>query len=364
MPKRRSRGEGTLYQRPDGLWCGQIVLPDGKRKTKYHATQKVVRDWLSEQRRLVANGVWASGSDQLFGDFLERYFQDTVAARVRPQTLANYRRSARNQILPTLAKIKLSALRPEHLQSLYANLSRSGLNSGTILIAHGVIRQALQQAMAWGLILRNPATLVRPPTWHSTPPRMLSPQELQKVLDATEGKWLHTLIVLAFTTGLRRGELLALKWDDIDLEKGTLHVHQGVVTVGTDTHLTEPKTRLGTRRVTLPQMAIDELKHYHATIARSNELLFPNRHGGLTDPDVVSTMWPDLMDKLGIERVTFHSLRHLHSTVLLEAGVSIKVLQERLGHAAASVALNTYSHVTTPMEKEAADVIDRSFKAG
>jgi len=171
MPKRRAKGEGTIYQRADGSWAGQITLPNGKRSTKYGKTQGVVRDWLTEQRGAISAGSWTSTTDTKLGDFLTAYLRDVVANQVRLGTAKGYTQVAESHIIPTLGNIRLTNLRPEHLQRLYTEKIDAGLAPGTVLIVHNVLRQTLKQAVEWGLIPRNVASLVHPPRRRPPPPR-------------------------------------------------------------------------------------------------------------------------------------------------------------------------------------------------
>lgn len=358
MPKRRSRGEGTIYQRPDGLWCAQITLPDGKRKTHYNKVQKVVRDWLTEQRQSVSSGDWSNSADMTLGAFLERYLADTAAKRVRPQTLLSYEQAARIHIIPALGKMKLAALQPQHIQQFYSGLT---LAPGSVNIIHGVLRQALKQAEAWNMIGRSPMPYVRPPKAKGVRHvRMLTEEEYQTVLQAWAGHWMRTATILSQTTGMRRGEIVGLHWPEVDLENKFIHVRYGVVLVGRETVLAEPKTEKANRKISLPQKAIDALIEHKRIQTKPGDLLFPSRTGGLTNPETVTTLWGNLMEKLGLQGATFHGLRHLHGTILMEAGISAKVVQERLGHATVGVTLGIYSHVTPKLERAAADVIDQS----
>jgi integrase len=152
MPKRRAKGEGTIFHRADGGWAAQITLPNGKRLTKYGKSQALVRDWLTAQRTSIKVGSWTETTDTRLGDFPTAYLRDVVANQVRPGTLDSYTQVAGKHILPELGKMRLTTMRPEHLQRFYTSLMDAGLAAGSVLIVHGVLHQTLQQAMEWGIV--------------------------------------------------------------------------------------------------------------------------------------------------------------------------------------------------------------------
>lgn len=362
MPKRRSRGEGTIYQRADGLWCGQITLPDNKRLTKYNKSQKIVRDWLTEQRQAVHTSTWSHPGNITVAEFVNRWVTDVAAHRVRPATLDAYQRRLTHHIIPFIGKIKLSALRPDQLQKMYSDLvSKEGYAPGTVLISHSVLHQALAQAVEWNLIGKNPAGLVHPPRSRSSNRNLIGLPDLQRVIDTGKNSWLGPLVALAVSTGLRRGELIGLHWTDVHLDDAYLEVKQAVVhIVHKATVLADPKSKSSIRRVTLPASTVQALRQWHE-VGATSDLLFPNTHGGLLHPNTVNAVWGKTLADLGIPHVVFHSLRHLSATLLMEAGVSAKVVQERLGHSSIAITLGIYSHVTPSLERSAADVLDQAM---
>jgi integrase len=362
MAKRRSRGEGTIYQRKkDGLWSAQVTLPDGKRKTKYAKTQKEARDWLHAQAGQIKAGIWTSSDTVKLQDFIDRYLADVASKQVRPRTLESYRSTARLHIFPALGNLKLSALRPEHLQRLYADKIEAGLSAGTVQIIHGVLHQVLQQAAEWGVIGRNVAALTHPPRYRSAKPELLTRDQLRTLLETAKGRWWYPLIYLAIGTGMRRGELLALHWSDIDWEARTIHVRRIVTRVAGENLVTEPKTASSRRLVTLPPEIVSVLEDWQIDSAPTREIVFPSRVGGYHKASDFGVGWATLLKKAGVPHVRFHSLRHLHATYLLEAGVHAKVVSERLGHTNIGITLDLYSHVTAPLQQQAADTIGKAI---
>lgn len=359
MAKRRSQGEGTIYQRKDGRWSAQVTLPDGKRKTKYGKTQKEVRDWLAQQQGLIRAGTWTATDRTKLGEFMERYFDEIASKQVRPSTLVSYRTAAKH-ILPTLGNLKLSALRPEHLQRLYADKIEEGLAPGTVGIIHGVLHQVLKQAAEWGVVTRNVAGLAHPPRGRHPEPVLLTGQQLAHLMAVTRKTWLYPLIYLAVATGLRRGELLGLRWSDVDVANKSLRVAQMVGYENNRLAMTEPKTLRSRRTVTLDDGVLAMLAEWKEQ-ARPGELVFLNQFGTPRSPHFLNESWRNLLKKEGLPQARFHSLRHLHATLLLEAGVSAKVVSERLGHTNISITLDLYSHVTPTLQRQAAETIGKAM---
>lgn len=357
MPKRRSSGEGTIYKRKDGSWSAQITLPDGKRKTKYGKTQGAMRDWLATQQTQVRAGTWTATDNTRLGEFMERWLDEVAAKQVRPSTLHSYRGAARHATA-TLGEVKLGALKPEHLQKLYNQKIDDGLSAGTVQIIHGVLHQALKQAAEWGVVARNVAALAHPPRGRHPEPILLTEAQLRDLLRICRKRWLYPLVYLAAATGLRRGELLALAWADVDWEKKTLHVARIVAYEGGRVVVAEPKTMRSRRAVTLPDEALAVLKEWKEQ-GEGGEWVFPSHNGTVRAPWGLNAAWRTLLRQGGLGHVRFHSLRHLHATWLLEAGVSPKVVSERLGHTNISITLDLYSHVTASLQQQAAETIGK-----
>ncbi len=163
MAKRRAHNEGTIYQREDGLWVAQISMPNGRRKSKYGKTQRAVREWLEEQKGALKDGVWVESEKITLGTFLDRYLSDVAAHTLRPKSFDSYAYLVRNHIKPELGDIKLSLLRPDHVQNLYSQKLNQGLSRRSVQYIHAVLHKALSQAEKWGLVVKNVADVVDAP---------------------------------------------------------------------------------------------------------------------------------------------------------------------------------------------------------
>ena len=204
MPKRRPRGEGSLYySEKKKLGVAQVNLPDGKTKTKYGKTQREVRDWLLKTRLEQKNGLLLKQENITLTEFLDRYLTDVAQHTLRPKTLKSYRHLIRNHIKPDLGAIKLSALRPDHIQKLYSTKLKSGLSHRTVQYIHAILHKALSQAFKWGLVARNVSDLVEKPTAKRKAPQTLSLEQAQIFLDKTSLSRFYPLYALALGCGLR-----------------------------------------------------------------------------------------------------------------------------------------------------------------
>lgn len=358
MPKRRAKGEGSLYfSDASKLWVAQITLPNGKRITKYSKTQKVVKDWLVSQRSAIREGLWIEDGSLTVSTFFERFLNETIALSTKPKTHISYSSLIRNHVLPSLGHLKLTDLRPQHLQSLYAEKLESGLSKRTVQFTHSVIHRGLEQAVKWGLVPKNVAKLANPPKPEKKAPLTFSKEEAVILLEHLRGDRLYPLYAVAIGCGLRLGELLALKWEDINFDAGTISVkrniqyipHQGLV-VG------EPKSERSRRSVVMPEFVAGILKKQ-----KGDGWVFKTSNNTPFSPRNIERHFVKILDKANLPHIRFHDLRHTAATLLLMEGVHPKVVQEMLGHSQIGITLDIYSHVLPSMQKEAADKMNNLF---
>jgi integrase len=307
--------------------------------------------------------------------WLERYAKPNVA----PKTFERYAEIVNAHLTPALGDIVLGKLQPLHIQEYYSQALESGRRNGqgglaaqTVLHHHRVLREALRQAMRWQMISRNAADAAQPP--HPVRPefRVLDERQTATLLAATRNTTLYIPVLLAVTTGMRRGELLALRWCNIDLSAGTASVQGSLEETKEGLRFKRPKTQKGSRVVVLPSMTIEALRRHKARQAKEKLLLGAAYHdddlvcaaadGNPIRPSAVSESFARLVRKPGAVRVRFHDLRHTHATHLLRQGVHPKIVSERLGHSTIAITLDVYSHVLPGMQKEAAQLIDASLR--
>jgi integrase len=293
--------------------------------------------------------------------------------RVRAKTYEGYESLVRCHAEPRIGHISLSGLSALHLQRLYAELldDGSGLSGGTVLNLHLVLTQAFSQAVRWGLLVSNPATGAQPPRPRRAELTVVDATLAVRLLEVTAETRFEVPVAIAIATGMRRGEILGLRWSDIDADLSLAHVRRAVQPTATGLVFELPKTRRSRRAVVLPaflapyllrqQDAQDRRRVGRVTSCEDNDLVIDRGDGRPVNPDTLSSGWAGFVKKHGLPSVRFHDLRHAHATLMLSKGVHPKIVSERLGHASIGITLDTYSHVLPAMQQEAASAFDEIF---
>jgi integrase len=375
MAKKRGNNEGSIYRRKNGTWAAQYTVwtAEGrKRRSVSGKTRAEVSRKLTEAMANRDGGLVYDAGKLTVGEYLNGWLADSVKGTVKETTYANYSYVTRVHISPALGRVKLKNLTPAHVRGFYGEKARSGLAAATVKKMHVVLRKALSQAVSDGLIPRNAADGVKPPRV-SAPGEEIKPldsEECAAFLEASCGERLEALYVLAVHCGLREGELLALRWEDVDLEaaKPALLVRR-TLTRGEDGRgwVVGASTKSGKgRRVRLTRRAVAALKTHRkrqleermqlAGLWQDQGLVFPNETGSLFNPsNLRNRSFKRIKARSGVrEDLRFHDLRHTCATLLLGEGVNAKVVSEMLGHASITITLNTYSHVLPDMQDSAA----------
>jgi integrase len=294
---------------------------------------------------------------------------DGARSTLRPRTWERYEEYVRVHVVPGLGRAPLQRLQPQQLQRFYQDRLDAGLSSTTVHQMHAVIHRALAQAVRWNLVTRNIADLVDPPRRRHHAMRVLSADEVRRLLDAVRGTRSEALLTLAVTTGMRQGELLALRWRDVDLDVAQLSVaatvqrsqQHGLV-------VAEPKTARSRRMVALTEGAVQALQRHRAAVVEERlrtetwtelDLVFPNRVGRHQEAGRLMAEYRRTLERAGLPRIRFHDLRHTAASLMLARGVHPKIASEMLGHATIAITLDLYSHVTPTMQREAAATLDR-----
>ncbi len=367
---RRNRNEGSIFERKDGRWAGVLSLGwQGRRVRKYFygATAQEVQDKLLKARADAAAGLPIAPERQTVSQFLAAYL-DSIRDKVRPRTLERFEGLVRLHIAPALGSIRLDKLSPQHIQRLLDAKIAEGLSAQSVVHVRNLLRLAFNRAVRWNMIPRNPALLVDVPSIRRAPVRYLSLDEAQRLLDAAKGERLEALYVVALCLGLRRGEALGLKWDDLDLDAGRLTVRRAVQRLPDGVKMVETKTAKGNRTVPLPQFAVQALREHRRRQAeerlfagrrwRDLGLVFCNRSGSLLDPMTLYRDFRRMLTKAGLPPMRFHDLRHSAAAFMLSQGVALKVIQEILGHSSLAVTAGFYAHVGDALKREAAAAMD------
>jgi len=370
---KRGNGEGGITRhKKSGLYMARYTVqtPTGpRRKTLYGKTRREVDEKLTKAKADRDGGLIFDADSMKVGEYLERWLADSVRDTVRPTTFERYEQIVRLHIRPVLGKLKLKNLTPTHVRGLYRQKLDAGLSPRTVQYVHVTVHKALKQAIADGLIPRNATEAVKPPQVRREEMRPLTAEQVRILFDAAKGDRLEALYVLAVTTGLRQGELLGLKWDDVDLETGTLRVRRTLTTAKGGPQLTAPKTKGSRRTVRLTQSAVKALRNHlkhqldeidsAGALWRENGLIFASESGDPLDRRNVTThRFKPLLERAGLPQVRFHDLRHTCATLLLSKNVNPKIVSEMLGHASIAITLDTYSHVLPTMQESAAKAME------
>ena len=371
MAKQRGHGEGSIYQRSDGRWAASLTLEGRKRKTFYGKTRKEVQEKLRVALHEQKQGTLATGQQQTLKQYLEHWLEVHKQA-IRLTTFVRYRSIVNKHLIPVLGHILLQKLTPLKIQDLYTQKLNEGLVPKTVITIHGVLHKALDDAVRWNLVARNVSDAVSLPRLIRSEIQPLSREQAQKLLEVARGHRFEALLTVALVTGMRRGELLALRWQDIDLERRSLQVRRTVSLIHGHGYIeTEPKTAKGRRKIVLPQPVVEVLKQHRAHQLEprlkagdgwhDHDLVFCNIYGDYLHPDRMVERFQQLLKEAGLPHLRFHDLRHSAATILLSMGVHAKVVQELLGHSNISMIMDIYSHVLPSLQKDAMDKWDDLF---
>ena len=344
----------------------------GKKRQKWvggFRTKKEAENGLTEALERRRTGTWGEPGRQTMDEYLTTWL-DATSASLRPKTVYTYRSLLRNWVLPHIGHIRLAAITPADLASLYAklltsgrNINEGGLSPTSVRLAHTVISHALKDAVRWGLLPRNPAQVVDPPRRNQPEMAVWSADEARTFLAHVAEDRHYAMWALFLATGMRRGEVLGLQWPDIDLADGTVSVRRTRGLVGRDVMVAEPKTPRSRRLISLDPITLAALKEWRRR--QAEELLAigarPGERWVWTDevgepvyPRHVSERFRELADASGLPRVTLHGLRHTSATLSLAAGIHPKIVSGRLGHSTIATTLDIYSHALREIESDAA----------
>ena len=307
-----------------------------------------------------------------FGDWLEYWYETHSKPKIRPTTQLGYESRIRLHIAPEIGSIPLNKLTQNDLQQFYARLKKNGRKSLTerygeglsdrmVRMCHTTCRSALEKAVQDGLIRTNPAIGCKLPPKRAREMQVLDRDELQRFLIQAQAENYYELFLLDLATGLRRGELMALQWDDLDFETGVLNVNKQVYQVNGELQFSEPKTKNSIRKIVLPPSVVEVLREYKKTV--DSRWMFPSpvKEDRPITPSVVRKRLQLILEHAGCKHVRFHDLRHTFATLALQNGMDVKTLSAMLGHVSAATTLDIYTHITDDMQRTAAANIDRGI---
>ena len=361
--KRRGNNEGSIYQRADGRWVGTVSV-EGQRISRYARTRQEATKKLRELQRTQDQGLPMVTAQMLLKDYLAQWL-GSIQHRVRLRTFEGYESLIRVHVAPRLGNIVLGKLRPEHISRAWSDMLTLGKSASVIEHCHLRLSKALNDAVKRQLIYRNPCQAVSPPRVYGRELRPPSAEAVQRLLEAARDTEYYEVLHTAFYTSLRRGELLALRWGDIDLHMATASVSRTVYRAkGGQSVFTKPKTAKGKRLVSLTPSSALLLKALRERQDVDGMLLgyqvtedspvFRYRSGSPILPRAFSGAFGKIMRRAGLEGYRLHDARHAHATLMLRQGVHPKVVSERLGHTRVGITLDVYSHVTPGLQEAAA----------
>ena len=373
---KRGNGEGSIGRRKSGGWYAQytVYTSEGrKRRTLYGKTRQEVATKLSKALADREGGLTFDAGSLTVGEYMTRWLSHSVQDTVSQKTYERYESIVRVHLSPALGRIRLKALTPDHVRGLYREKLDSGLAPRTVLHIHRTLSKALKQATDDGLIPRNAAASVKPPQARREEMQPLSRDQVRMFLDTVKGDRMEALYVLAVTSGLRQGELLALKWEDVDLEgtNPTLEVRRSLSETRGRRSFVTPKSGRG-RHLRLSRRAVSALRVHRkrqleervrkAGLWEDHGLIFPSEVGTPMSGRNLYRAFKIRVKRASLpQTLRFHDLRHTCATLLLRQGINPKFVQELLGHADISLTLNTYSHVLPDMGDAAAGGMDAAL---
>ena len=380
MAKRRSNGEGNIRKRKDGRWEGRYTAghdPEtGKQifKNVLGKTQAEVKEKLKRALEECKKIDITRTGKYTVESWMDEWFENVAKLKVRPSSHQTYRGYIDHHITPNIGNIPLEKLSTMDLQKLYRKLMNKGrverieaqnqpkgLSAKTVRNINQVISSAMEFAVAQKIIPENPCKAVALPKLEHKEMQTIPAEQLQAFLQEAKNTGVYEMYYIELATGLRRGELLGLKWQDIDWKNGIIKVRRSIARVDGQIVEAPLKTKNSYRTVTISRQAIEVLKQQKA---KTNDVyIFPSPNGGPSSPDSVNNMLKRVLARAGIPKVRFHDLRHTFATIALQNGVDIKTLSSMLGHFSPGFTLERYTHVTTSAQKEAAKTIGNILSA-
>ena len=377
MAKKRANGEGSIRKRKDGRWEGRYTAgrdsETGKPiyKNVLGRTQSEVKEKLKTAIKATQSLDFSKTGQYTLGQWMDVWYENYAKIKVRPSSHQTYKGYIENHIKPNIGDILLEKLTTLELQRLYKTLLTKGrvdrleskgqprgLSPKTVRNIHQILSSALKLAQEQRIILTNPAEGCALPKTEHREMKTLPVEQLQSFLREAKDSGVFALYYLELATGLRRGELLGLKWEDIDLEHGDLRVRRQIARIDGRVVEAPLKTKNAYRTLPLAEDTVSILKEQKKN-AGSSPWVFPSATSGPISPDSVLHMLHRVLKRAGLPEVRFHDLRHTFATLALQNGVDIKTVSGMLGHFSAGFTLDTYAHVTTSAQKAAANTMGK-----
>jgi len=388
---KRGQNEGSTYKRKDGLWCAQVTV-QGNRIFRYAKTQRECRELLKQLLQQIDQGLTFDAMKISLRDFMD-YWLETVSTSLHPKTLKQYTQVTCQHIVPALGRHKLKEITPARVQAFYNSKIKSGTSHRTVRLIHAVLHVAIEKAVKLGIMIRNPTDAATKPKRSRTEMKIFNEEQIMMLLNtakkhdqafielsnsteltdirpgAISKPKYEAMYHLAATTGLRQGEILGLQWSDLNWNTKRLEIKRQLQQIkGQGLVFNPPKSKSGRRKLALGSVMIEKLRehlnlqHLQGKVAgkywQENNLIFPTSIGTPLGPSNLYKEFRKLLEEAGLPHIRFHDLRHSAATLMLQRGTNPKIVQERLGLAQISIALDTYSHAIPDMQEEVAEQLD------
>ncbi len=376
------RGNITPISKVKSSWKIRIELPKdtitGKRRQKcytFYGNKKDAEKFLTEKLRELDTGILIDTKKMKFGEYLD-YWKDKTFNNLEVTTKEGYIQKIEKHIKPYLSNILLENLKPLHLQNFYEEKlksgkldGRGGLSSRTVLAIHRIIHSALQQAVKWQLVARNVAEAVEPPKAKKYKAKFLNDKQTEELIKKAKNTDIYIPIVIAVYTGARRGEVLGLNWNNVDLEKGIIKIIDNLCATNNGLIIKQPKTNSGIRTIAISETLIKILKKHKINQMRNkirlginyqdNNMVCCYEDGHLFNPKRFSAKFHELLENNNLPVIRFHDLRHSHASLLVKMGVQPKEISSRLGHSNIGITMDLYSHLYEETDREVAKIFDK-----
>ncbi|MBO8136757.1 MAG: tyrosine-type recombinase/integrase [Desulfotomaculum sp.] len=372
----RKRGKNSwqiIYDAPRGL--------DGKRKQKsmtIHGTKKDAERKLREILTQIDQNTYVDSGKLTVEEFLLRWLRDYAKVNLAQSTVDGYEIIIKKHLIPALGKYQLDKLQPLHIQEYYARAlangradGKGGLSPRTVLHHHRLLHRAFETALKWQLVSRNVCDAVEPPKVDQYESNVYDEEHIGKLIDLLYGTRLYIPVIITLATGLRRAEILALRWKDFNAQKKTITINQTLLKTSAGLQFKPPKTKKSRRTITLPEPIVEELKKHKKDQKKiklrlgeayeDNDLICCQEDGTPWHPGTFSSAFHDILEKHNLPHIRFHDLRHTHASILLKQGVHPKIVSERLGHSQIGITLDTYSHIMPGLQEEVANKLGQQL---
>lgn len=380
MAGKRKAGEGTVRERSDGRWEGRVVTGYNEKglpitKSVFGKTKRECESKLDELKEKLSATSVKIVPEMSYGAWVDHWYQTYVKETLKENARATYENRIYKQIIPKLGDVRLNQVTTGTLEKFYSDLKKNGrlskqdiygdgIADSTIRSIHAHCLASLEKAKNEGLIRTNPGEHCKLPPKKNHEVEVLTPAEMQRLLIQAQEDGFYEMFLLDLSTGLRRGELLGLQWDDIDFKKGELKVSKQVRYVNKTLKITEPKSEASNRTLVLPKELLEVLKEYKQRV--KSKWLFPSpvkSEDVPRDPTACRKSLDKILERAGCKHVPFHALRHTFATQSLRYGMDIKTLANVIGHESVETTLNVYSHVTDEGMRSAAKAIDKALSS-